>query len=315
MRTNLSGPETSPERERWLQVVRNIPINPEIQALLAQPTWSVASLLPPALREAKSTSAKAGEAPKTEPLESEAEHDPEDDITTSKLHHLLRLSALPPPKSPREEQAMLRHLRQQVHFVKEIQKVDTRGVEPLVAIRDETAEARRERTFTRGSLAEYLALEQRKGRNGTVRRIRDTYQVTSFVNANVNVNTDLRKLRQPQQPDDSAVVGGMIEDPWEMLGEDGESRKIGRFFYVRKAPKEGEEGPEEGEEGNEEENEDEGTSGAAEAETETADAETKTDAAPPPGKKKGHGRRRGSVAAPAGDWLELGFRKIPHEFP
>jgi hypothetical protein len=56
----------------------------------------------------------------------------------------LRLSALEPPKTSEEEESMLRTLADQLHFVRAVQAVDTTGVEPLRALRDETFEAEAE---------------------------------------------------------------------------------------------------------------------------------------------------------------------------
>jgi Asp-tRNA(Asn)/Glu-tRNA(Gln) amidotransferase C subunit len=101
-------------------------INPdELEQLLATPTWSVESLLPP----------------KTQPPDAPK-------ITSEQLHHLLRLSALPPPETNEQEQKMLDTLAAQLHFVGKIQEVDTTGVEPLRAIRDETVGAEEEQTIT-----------------------------------------------------------------------------------------------------------------------------------------------------------------------
>jgi len=148
------------------------------------------------------------------------ESEAEEEITKGKLHHLLKLSALPLPKSEEEEGQMLQDLRDQVHFVKEIQKVDTTDVQPLVAIRDETSEYRQEKTITRGTLAEFIALEEKKGKNGTIRRRKDTYQVTSFT-------PDSHPWR------DDPIEWSKVEDPWAM-GDGAESRKMGKFFFVKR---------------------------------------------------------------------------------
>lgn len=66
---------------------------------------------------------------------------------------------------------MLRTLETHIHFVREIQKVDTKGVEPLVSIRDETPEATAENTISLADLQEDLDAEQKVGKNGRVRRI------------------------------------------------------------------------------------------------------------------------------------------------
>ncbi|KAF8477038.1 hypothetical protein BDZ91DRAFT_708577 [Kalaharituber pfeilii] len=92
----------------------NDPIN-----ALSKPSWSVRSLLPP----------KPGSSSTIESSE----------ITPAKLHHLLRLAALPLPVSPEEEKALISTLLDQLHFVKDAQSVDTTGVSPLHMIRDEIA--------------------------------------------------------------------------------------------------------------------------------------------------------------------------------
>lgn len=113
----------------------------EVDKLLAEPTWSVESLLPPKSR--------APDAPQ---------------ISSKQLHHLLRLSALPLPETPEQEQKMLDTLAAQLHFVGEIQRVDTTGVRPLRAIRDETRGAQEEQTIGLDTLKEALANEKLIGK-------------------------------------------------------------------------------------------------------------------------------------------------------
>lgn len=96
-----------------------------VQAILEKPTWSITELLPPS--HPKSTS-------NSPPL------DPRDMVTPEKLRHLLRLSALPMPKDQKEEDEMIKDLNDQLYFVNKIKEVDVTGVEPLVAIRDESRE-------------------------------------------------------------------------------------------------------------------------------------------------------------------------------
>jgi Asp-tRNA(Asn)/Glu-tRNA(Gln) amidotransferase C subunit len=119
----------------------------DIDAILAKPSWSVKSLLPSESAIESST------------------------VTPKQLHHLLRLSALPQPASKEEEDAMLRTLESQIHFVKEIQSVDATGVEPLQAIRDETAEAIRENTIGLEQLKETMAKERVVGRSRRIHRV------------------------------------------------------------------------------------------------------------------------------------------------
>ncbi|KAL4956874.1 hypothetical protein BDW69DRAFT_192042 [Aspergillus filifer] len=120
----------------------------DIESLLAKPTWSVRSLLPDSATKPRSPS-----------------------VTPAQLKHLLRLSALPQPSSPEEESRMLETLESQIHFVEEIQKVDTTGVEPLQAIRDETPAAVKENTIGLEQLNDALSKERVTGRNKKIQRI------------------------------------------------------------------------------------------------------------------------------------------------
>lgn len=69
---------------------------------------------------------------------------------------------------------MLTTLESQLHFVREIQNIDTTGVEPLVSIKDETIEGIAERTMGlhTPAIREALANEEFKGRNRRPRRRR-----------------------------------------------------------------------------------------------------------------------------------------------
>ncbi|PGH12825.1 hypothetical protein AJ79_04049 [Helicocarpus griseus UAMH5409] len=87
--------------------------------ILSKPTWSVKSLLP-----------------------HDSPHVDEHTVTSKQLHHLLRLSALPPPSSTAEEEEMIKTLESQIHFVGEIQQIDTAGISPLRSIRDDTENGR-----------------------------------------------------------------------------------------------------------------------------------------------------------------------------
>lgn len=121
----------------------------EIAEILGEPSWSVKSLLP---------------------SEEQAAASPQ--VTPKQLHHLLRLSALPPPANTDEEAKMLKTLNSQLHFVREIQKVDTTGVEPLRSLRDETATEANE--ITMDDLKEAFAAEEIVGnKHKRIRRRRD----------------------------------------------------------------------------------------------------------------------------------------------
>ncbi|KAL9067577.1 MAG: hypothetical protein Q9161_006766 [Pseudevernia consocians] len=120
----------------------------DLEALLAKPSWSVKSLFTPA-------NTAAGPAP---------------EITQKQLHHLLRLSALPLPTSPAEESRMISDLQSQLQFVRAIQEVNTEGVEPLVALRDETEEGEKERTIGLAEMRGELGKEEVVGMRGRIVR-------------------------------------------------------------------------------------------------------------------------------------------------
>ncbi|KAJ5826211.1 DUF726-domain-containing protein [Penicillium riverlandense] len=122
--------------------------NANLESILAEPSWSVRSLLPERASQPSSPT-----------------------ITPQQLHHLLRLSALPQPASEEEERSMLQTLESQIHFVKEIQRVDATGVEPLRSIRDESPEAVKETTIGLDRLQDAMAQEQVTGRRRRVKRV------------------------------------------------------------------------------------------------------------------------------------------------
>lgn len=171
---------TNPSPHSITRNTHKVNISPRIQSMLAQPSWSVKSLLP------------TPESTET------------NQVGKEKLHHLLKLSALPLPKSEAEEGRMLKTLESQIHFVQEIQKIDTNGVEPLVAIRDETTEAIKEQTISLETLQPYLDKELKVGPNGTIRR---------------------------QKPTEMIRDSGW--SPFDM-GKGKDTRKKGKFFFVRK---------------------------------------------------------------------------------
>ncbi|KAK7180082.1 hypothetical protein DPSP01_011175 [Paraphaeosphaeria sporulosa] len=146
-------------------------------ALESDPTWSVESLLPPAN--------KAPNAP---------------EISSQQLHHLLRLSALPLPNSQEDEEKMLSTLADQLHFVGKIQQVDTTGVKPLRAIRNETAAAEVEQTVTLETLKDALAKEKVIGKH-------------------------YKRIQRATTPVDASDV-----ESWDVLGS--AERKQGKYFVV-----------------------------------------------------------------------------------
>jgi Asp-tRNA(Asn)/Glu-tRNA(Gln) amidotransferase C subunit len=148
----------------------------DVDDLLSRPTWSVASLLP------KASDADANE------------------LSSKQLRHLLKLSALPPPKDDTEEAKMLKTLSSQLHFVKEIQKADTTGVQPLQSLRDETDQGEQEAELGLEALKEALAAEDVRGKfHPRIRRRRDAAQAVK-------------------------------KDEWNVLGFAG--KKTGRYFVV-----------------------------------------------------------------------------------
>ncbi|OTA57264.1 hypothetical protein K449DRAFT_140716 [Hypoxylon sp. EC38] len=159
-----------------------------IAEILSKPSWSVRSLLP------------------------STESSDDTKITRKTLHHLLRLSALPPPSSAEEESRMLRTLESQLHFVRAIREVDTTGVEPLRAIRDETAQGLREQTIGLEQLKEALANEDIVGHARRPRRRRGGIGGVSG-------------QKEGEVRGDPEVEG------WDVLGNASET--AGRYFVVR----------------------------------------------------------------------------------
>ncbi|ESZ94786.1 hypothetical protein SBOR_4843 [Sclerotinia borealis F-4128] len=125
--------------------------NTDIKDLLSKPTWSVRSLLP------------------------SSNEKPAEEITVKQLHHLCRLSALPLPETPEEEKKLLDTLHLQLHFLRDIQKVNTEGIEPLRSIRDETwqAEALESIGLETEEIKAALEKEEYEGRNKRPRRRTD----------------------------------------------------------------------------------------------------------------------------------------------
>jgi hypothetical protein len=174
----LAAPPLYKQRPNSTQATARKGIHPdELEQLLAEPTWSVESLLPPA--------ARGPDAP---------------EITSQQLHHLLRLSALPPPETPEQEQKMLDTLAAQLHFVGKIQEVDTTGVEPLRVIRDETIAAEKEHTIIVATLHEALDKEK-------------------------VIGTHYKRIQRDISPVDAKDA-----EDWDVLGS--AERKAGKYFVV-----------------------------------------------------------------------------------
>ncbi|KAJ2906911.1 hypothetical protein MKZ38_009774 [Zalerion maritima] len=122
-----------------------------LSEILSKPSWSVRSLLPP----------KSGETSQEDNV-----------VTPQTLRHLLHLSSLPAPKTAEEEASMLSTLQSQLRFVRDIQSVDTTGVEPLRAIRDETSHGDKEIAIGLDDLQNILDQEDVVGHNKRPRRRR-----------------------------------------------------------------------------------------------------------------------------------------------
>jgi len=150
----------------------------ELKKLLGNTNWSPKDLLP--TRE-------------------QIQQSPE--VTSKQLHHLLRLCALTPPESAEEETKMLSDLRAQLHFVNEIQKVDTDGISPLQSIRDETEAGAKETEITLESMKEALAREEIVGEHH-------------------------RRIRRRK---DISLDAGNAEN-WDVLGQ--ASKRVGKYFVV-----------------------------------------------------------------------------------
>ena len=160
------------------------PLNTEeVDAFFAEPTWNVDSLLPPK------------DAPIT------------DEIDSKKLHHLLRLSALPAPTTAAEQQRMLSDLSRQLHFVRQIQAVSVDQVTPMARMQDETAAAREETVYDLDAMRGELEKEVWVGKwNRRVRR------------GNV-LEKDWKGGERASE-----------KQEWDVLGQAG--KRVGRFFVV-----------------------------------------------------------------------------------
>lgn len=103
---------------------------------------------------------------------------------------------------------MISTLQSQLQFVRAVQRVDTTGVEPLRAIRDETEEGVKENTITLDSLKGILDAETRVGHYQRPRRVKQKVESEA--------------------------------ENWDALST--ASRKAGRFFVVQSKKKDQSEG-------------------------------------------------------------------------
>lgn len=150
----------------------------DVDALLSKPTWSLDTLLP--------STSSTSDTPT---------------ITSKQLHHLLRLSALPPPKDAISEQKMLDSLHSHLHFVTHIRSVDTTGITPLQSLRDETSTGLKDQEIGLEELKDALSKEEVKGRY-------------------------YKRIRRTQE---DAEEGESAQN-WDVLGQ--ARKKVGRYFVV-----------------------------------------------------------------------------------
>lgn len=95
---------------------------------------------------------------------------------------------------------MLDTLAAQLHFVGKIQEVDTTGVEPLRAIRDESGAAEEEQTISLTTLKD--ALEKEKV-----------------------IGTHYKRIQR-----ETSAVNAEQDESWDVLGS--AERKAGKYFIV-----------------------------------------------------------------------------------
>ena len=96
---------------------------------------------------------------------------------------------------------MLETLNNQLHFVNEIQKLDTDEVEPLRSLRDETQDGQKECEIGFNELEEALNLEETKGKH-------------------------YKRIRRRQ----NLAANTKDAEEWDVLGHT--ERKVGKFFVV-----------------------------------------------------------------------------------
>lgn len=95
---------------------------------------------------------------------------------------------------------MLATLSAQLHFVGQIQSVDTTGIEPLRALRDETSEGEKEQTISLETLKDALSKEK-------------------------VIGVHHKRIQRDTTPEDSCDV-----ERWDVLGS--AERKVGNYFVV-----------------------------------------------------------------------------------
>lgn len=86
-----------------------------IDKLLRKPSWSVKSML------SGSTDSPTSVKP----------------VTAAQLEHLLKLSALPVPLDTHVRDGMMKDIDDQLHFVNEVRRIDTKGIKPLLNLTED----------------------------------------------------------------------------------------------------------------------------------------------------------------------------------
>ncbi|KAL2261003.1 hypothetical protein VTK26DRAFT_4816 [Humicola hyalothermophila] len=229
----------------------SLPTTYDPRALLSKPTWSIRTLLPPTVPEGPTpspttttTSSSSQQSPQPQPQSPPLQQDlRQQDITPATLHHLHRLSALPPPATPAATASMLSTLRSQLHFVRHIQQVDTSNVPPLASIRDETAAGLAEATIGVETLRAALAEEEVVGKCRRPRRRRGARStsgsgVGDSGNRGVVGSSSFVGEANGEEGKNKTRIEG--EEEWDVLG--CATEKAGRYFVVRSGKAAGTEG-------------------------------------------------------------------------
>ena len=111
---------------------------------------------------------------------------------------------------------MIADLESQLQFVRTIQKVDTEGVEPLKAIRDETMEAERQGEIGLEELKEDFETEEVVGRRGRIR--------------NKNVGNKSKVTSKNAELESGKWDANTGPEGWDLLKQ--APKKMGRFVVV-----------------------------------------------------------------------------------
>lgn len=238
LRKRIAEARTPGERERLEKVLaakiegRNAKRDRRAASIgheaFATPNWSVRSLLP----SDTSTSSSSTSTSTTLPDETTATTKK---ITPETLNHLLRLSALPPPASEAEQAAMLSTLETQLHFVRDIQTVDTKGVEPLRVIRDETSEGVERETKKIISAADAaLKREVKFGFHERPRRVADAESPLGSKSNSTKGLKGVREITLPAKQNTESIghVAQEYEDEEALVEEATRTRRESGYFVV-----------------------------------------------------------------------------------